>query len=127
MFVFAATLALSSPTFAECAAFPKVDWWGKLSHAKVVRYVERKHDGDWQPYLEKWQRQKTKLKRWLDTGSSVVIRKKGVALEGETLAEYIAQVDKRLEVTRCLAAAEGFDNFDTAAGREDEATRQKGN
>ena len=85
----------------------------------MVKYVERKHGGDWQPYLRKWQRQKTKLKRWLDTGSSVVIRKKGISLEGKTLAEYIDQVDQRLAVSLCLAAAAGFDDFDTAAGRED--------
>jgi hypothetical protein len=97
---------------------------GKLSHAKVLRYVNRKHNGDWEPYLRKWYRQKTKLQRWLDTGSSVVIRKKGIALEGDTLKEYIDQVDNRLEVTKCLAAAEGFDNFDTAAGVE-ETTKRK--
>jgi hypothetical protein len=123
--LFLAIAAYSTPSWAECGAFPDVEWWGKLSHAKVVKYVERKHDGNWEPYLRKWQRQKIKLKRWLDTGSSVVIRKKGIALEGKTLAAYIDQVDQRLAVSFCLAAAAGFDDFDTAAGRGDKKNKKK--
>ena len=122
-----AVIAYSSPTSAACGPFPDVEWWGKLSHAKVIKYVERKHAGDWEPYLRKWQRQKTKLKRWLDTGSSVVIRKKGISLEGKTLAAYIDQVDQRMAVSLCLAAAAGFDNFDTAAGQKEKTRKKKSN
>ncbi len=101
---------------AECASFPKVELWGKISHDKVQNYVARKHDGDWQPYVTKWQKQYDKLKRVKARNSKVVFRKQGITLKGESLADYIDKVDQRLKVTRCLAEAEGFNNFDTAAG-----------
>ena len=104
---------------AEFAPFPKVELWGAMSHAKIKKYVARKHDGDWQPYVTKWQRQHEKLKRVKARNSKVVFRKQGITLRGEALADYIEKVGERIEVTRCLAENEGFDNFDTAAGGAD--------
>jgi hypothetical protein len=110
---------------AECASFPKVDLWGKISHDKIQKYVARKHDGDWQPYVSKWQKQYDKLMRVKARNSKVVFRKQGITLKGEALADYIDKVDQRIKVTLCLAEADGFDNFDTAAGRADKKKAAK--
>jgi hypothetical protein len=106
---------------AGCGELPELEWlWGGLSHDRIKAYVARKHDGDWEPYVRKWENQQAKLQRIHAKGSAVVFRKKGVTLKGQTLADYIEKVGQRIEVARCLAAAEGFDNFDTAAGSADD-------
>jgi hypothetical protein len=106
-------VAVGGEAAADCAAFPKVDWWGEMSHAKVKGFVDSEYDGDWAPYVEKWERKHIKLKRWVDTGSSLTIKKTGTTLQGETLKAYFENVGKRLRVVRCLAASEGSEGFDT--------------
>ncbi len=93
----------SSIASAECSAFPKVSWWGKLSHEKVIRYVNSKHYGDWYEYINKWERQLNKLSGVYKNGSSVAIRSRGVKLNGTALAAYIGKVKQRIDVNRCLA------------------------
>jgi len=88
---------------AQCAAFPKVAWWGAMSHDRVVRYVNRKHKGDWNRYIAKWEKQLKIMTDIYDRDSTAVIRKRGVSLRGESLGDYISQIVDRISVTRCLA------------------------
>ena len=43
----AAAIAVPVSAAETCEPFPDVAWWGKLTHQKVIRYVDRKHKGDW--------------------------------------------------------------------------------
>ena len=95
---------------AECPPVPDVPWWNKVSHDSLKKYVARRHKGDWAAYIAKWERQKEKLQDIYDRGSTVVVTKDKIKLEGERLSEYIDDVNDRIEVTRCLsreAAASG--------------------
>ena len=106
----ALALAAARPAGAQvCDPFPQVEWWGTLSHEKVVRYVEKRHNGDWNPYIQKWEKQKDKLKKVLGRGSSVVIKSKGITLKGKSLGDYIKKMEKRVEVVKCLAKKGGTD------------------
>jgi len=115
----------ASAASTECATYPKVAWWGKLSHESVQRYVERKHKGDWASYLKKWERQLKLVEDVHNRDSAIVIRKKGLRLKGEELAAYVQQVKERVEVTRCLAEVQGLTNFSTAAGGNDDKPKAK--
>ena len=88
---------------AECPPYPKVRWWGKLTHAKTIRLVEKKHKGDWDPYIEKWEGQLIKLEDISMRGAAIVVTKDKLRIEGEKLAKYIAQVEERIDVIQCLA------------------------
>ena len=119
-------LALSGALFfttsarAECDPFPKVPWWGSLSHEKVASYVSRNHKGNWNPYLEKWAKQVDKLKDVHERQSSVSVKYKGskVEIAGHALDNYIKLVKKRVLVVRCLAQNADYANFATAAGKK---------
>ena len=110
-------LVFSGAAKAECGDFPKVSWWGNLTHGKTTRYVESKHDGQWESYVKKWEKQHAKLKDIHGRGSAVVV--KDNRLKDAELASYIDKVGERVEVIRCLASdesGEGLDDFNTAAG-----------
>ena len=123
-----ALAALSSGTAsaadADCSTFPKVALWGAIDHGKATRYVDAKHDGDWAPYVKKWQRQLTKVKGIWDRGGSIVFKKQDIKLEAEELGTYVEQLEERVSVIECLAeqdaikTAEAADlaSFSTAAG-----------
>ena len=118
-----ATAAFSGPAPAQsrCASFPEVSWWGKMSHQRVARYVDRRHNGDWNSYLKKWEGRLSRMRDLRAHNGSAVIKKNGITLKGASLDTYIEKIEKRLQVTRCLAAANNLSNFDTAAGGEDSA------
>lgn len=111
-----AAVVLPWAALAECPSIPDVEWWKGANHEKTIAYVEKKHQGDWQPYIDKWDRQKNKLNKIKERGTSVVIKSRGLRLEGRDLVEYVDKVSQRVEAIRCLAEAEGFANFSTAAG-----------
>lgn len=73
----AGILFAASPVQADCDKFPTVPWWGNLDHERVASFVSRKHDGDWNPYIEKWSKQVDKLKGVHKRESSVFVRYKG--------------------------------------------------
>ena len=125
-------LALASPIEAraqsdarDCPAFPKVEFWGELTHQSVRRYVEQTHSGDWVAYLNQLQRQYETLANIQDRGKGAIIQRQGrkVRLAGSQLAKYIKLSSQRLTVVGCLAEREdamGMDDFSTAAGNPDE-------
>ena len=116
---------------AECPSFPTVACWGKLSHDKAIRYVAKKHDGDWSPYVEKWRRQLASLEKIQARDGTVVFKRKGLRLNGEDLDDYVLKVEERVMINACLAEedetrtseAEKLENFPTAAGSNDPAPR----
>ncbi|MBT5562989.1 MAG: hypothetical protein HOJ87_11640, partial [Rhodospirillaceae bacterium] len=89
---------------ANCPALPHVPWWTNQTHTKAALYVNRKHRGDWQPYIDKWTSQGGKLKDIAARGSTVVTPS-GVKLKGADLDDYITKVAQRVSVLRCLSIA----------------------
>ncbi len=88
-----------------CPEFPKVVWW-KTNHTKIISYVSRKHDGDWAPYLLKWNTQLHKMEDLHKRGGTAVFKSKGLRLEGEMLGQYVDAIRDRVAITRCLARRE---------------------
>ncbi len=103
---FLGLLALSLHTAqaaTKCDPFPEVSWWGNLTHDKVIRYVEKKHDGDWAPYIKKWEAQVETMQGVYKRKSAVIIKAKGIRLEGDVLLVYMAKVKMRVAINHCLA------------------------
>ena len=92
-----------SAAFAECHNFLTVSWWGKGSHDSVKSYVARKYEGDWSPYVKKWERQLNRTTKIRDRGKTAVIKSRKLRLSGDSLSIYVEQIRKRVAVTRCLA------------------------
>ena len=122
-----ALAALSFPTpstAADCQAFPKLTFWGDLSHDSVQNYVETKFDGDWDTYIERLQYIKKGLQEINSQGKGALIKMKGrkVVLKGEKLLNYLRLSNTRINIVRCLADkmdAAGLQDFATAAGGND--------
>lgn len=90
------------PDQMQCGAIPHVDWWTFKTHDSVAGYVFRKHNGDWAPYIDKWNNRLAKLQNIYARGSSAVT-KTGSTLKGISLANYIGKMRTRITVTHCLA------------------------
>lgn len=90
------------PAEVTCAQLPDVVWWRVKTHDQIRRYVIRKHGGDWQPYVESWVGRLRKLQDIYQRGSAIKTGN-GKILQDAELAQYVNQVAKRLEVTKCLA------------------------
>ena len=110
---------------AECPAFPKLQFWGDLTHGSVRAYIEERFGGDWNAYINKLERIKTGLQGIHGRGKGAVIKLKGrrVKLKGAKLGDYLQLSGVRLGVVRCLAEeaeADSLQNFATAAGGNDE-------
>ena len=106
---------------AACDALPNVAWWNK-THKQIITYVDRRHDGDWESYVNKWSGYQERMQKTLDDKGSATVRSRGLKLEGEVLANHVEDIKKRVSVIKCLAeAADAGDasaaaNFETAAG-----------
>lgn len=94
---------MPSAAFAECPDFPTVPWWGEVSHDSVKSYVARKYDGDWSPYVKKWERQLSRMTKIRDGGKTAVIKSRKIRLSGDQLSIYVEQIRQRVDVIRCLA------------------------
>ncbi|NQV83704.1 MAG: cytochrome c4 [Rhodospirillales bacterium] len=92
----------------ECTPFPKVPWWGELSHQSVGQLVKRRHDGDWAAYIRLWERNLSKLREIRGNQSRAVVSSPGLKtqrkiLGGAELDTYIQNIQTRITVMRCLA------------------------
>lgn len=109
---------------AECGTIPQLQIWGKMTNARVERYVEKKLEGDWQPYLDHLKGQLETVLKIQASGTDAQMRHNGklVRLSGPVLDTYVKASIKRLSVVQCLAdASQDLDvadlvNFATAAG-----------
>jgi len=95
------------PTAQACDTLPEVAWWGNATHESITNYVNNKAAGDWDAYIAKWEGQLEKLVSIQAKGGTVIAPKLGTRLTGQSLAQYITQVETRIKVTRCLAVALG--------------------
>lgn len=75
-----------------------------MSHERVIRYVNRKYDGDWKRYITKWERQLKAMVDINNRGSTAIVKKRGIKLSGDKLKKYIGDLTKRVSVTKCLAS-----------------------
>jgi len=86
---------------ASCPALPNVVWW-KTTHVKIVKYVDRKYGGNWNPYIQKWENYKFKMENILERDGTALVKSRNIRLRGEQLAHHIVQIEQRIAVTRCL-------------------------
>lgn len=129
VFAAAITVVLAFPAYAQtkCRAFPKVAFWGELTHDSVRRHVDDKLAGDWGRYLKQLKRHQAALSRIHKRGAGAVIKRKGrkIKLVGKQLAKYLYYSKKRISVVSCLAktkSAAGLADFSTAAGTPGNST-----
>jgi rhodanese-related sulfurtransferase len=97
-----ATPLTAMSSASSCGVFPKVSWWGNLSHGSVTAFVNRKVNGNWDKYLSKWDKQLSFLLDVRSKGGTIVTPKGGPKLKGQSLTVYITQVRERIRVTKCL-------------------------
>lgn len=106
---------------SQCPQMPTVSWWSNSTHEKLIRYVNRKHGGDWSPYIAYWEKHMNKVMKAFEQGkglaiprnkvdlSSGEVQRKGsvkedkVILAYEDLGLYIPKIVQRIAVQRCLA------------------------
>jgi hypothetical protein len=98
-----ALTATSGAAEAGCNPFPKVPWWGQLTHGMVIRYVRDVYRGDWNRHIRHYEDVRAKLVEIRDENGTVVIKGTDVRLSDAEISDYIAKVDERIEITRCLA------------------------
>ena len=109
----------------QCQKLSAVQWWNETDHQKMTAYVNARHSGDWDAYIVKWQSHLKKVQGVYNRGGAVTSSKLGVRIEGRKLYEYIAAVEQRLTITRCLAEqemareAKRLEDMETATGAED--------
>ena len=109
--VSAVLFGLAGPSLAatdDCAAFPKVPWWGNLSHQSIGQLVEKRYGGDWTAYIRIWERnlhtfRKIRRNKSKAAISTPALKNKRQLLGGKELDKYIKNVSARLSVMRCLA------------------------
>ena len=121
VFVVLASFPVAAFARPACPSFPKVTFWGEVTHKSVRQHVEEKMSGDWAVYLNQLQRQHTALEGIHQRGSGAVIKRKGkkIRLSGKELAKYLKFTKRRISVVRCLAQldeANTLADFSTAAG-----------
>ena len=87
---------------SKCPKLPQLDWWSFKDHTDIVRYVNRRHGGDWQPYIQSWVDRLSKLQDIYSRNSGIKTNT-GEILQGADLKEYIDQTQARLDVTICLS------------------------
>jgi len=97
-------LAYAGTARAECPDFPKVPWWHNLTHKNVQRYVAVNFGGNWNDYIDKWEKQYSLIKDVYERGSSIIVTKDKIKVKGQDLKIYLDRVGERLKVDRCLAA-----------------------
>ena len=88
----------------QCETLPDVAWWELKTHEVIVGHVSRKYRGVWQPYIAKWSRKLVRLQDVYNRGGTKTTRT-GIKLQGRELRTYLAQMQTRVSVIRCLATA----------------------
>jgi len=90
------------PFSSKCEQSPFASWWGTSTHASMVEYVNNRHSGDWNPYIDKWVNQQNKLID-IESRNGRVSTSDGTVLSGDALKEHIEKLKARIVVIRCLA------------------------
>jgi CheY-like chemotaxis protein len=87
---------------SKCPQLPQIDTWRLKAHTDLARHVNRRYQGDWQPYIKLWVERLGKLQD-IYARNSGIKTKAGDVLKGATLKTYIDQTQKRLDITICLS------------------------
>ena len=87
---------------SKCGAVPQVNWWKYKTRADIAEYVIRRHNSDWEPFIDDLVRRLAKMYDIAERESAAVTPD-GDRLEGEDLERYIEQSVARLQVVRCLS------------------------
>lgn len=124
LIAFTATLFLTAaPSNAQtkkCANLPEVEWWSN-THAKVTRIVERRYQGNWGNYIDRWTSYLTRMKKLYEANSVAVVKLRGIKLQGKQLADHIKDIQTRISVLGCLktnqeaSIGEDLESLETAA------------
>ena len=106
---------------STCQPFPTLALWGDYTHAKVIKMVSERLEGDWSAYLSLLENRQRMIKDLQSNGKSLTLKSKGkrYVLSGRKLAAYIRVADRRNDIVRCLADEADqaqLSNFETAAG-----------
>ncbi len=86
---------------AACPALPEVAWW-KTNHDKIVKYVDQRYNGIWEPYIDKWRNYRKKMQAIHDKDGTAIVKSRGIRLKGASLEKHIDDVERRILVTQCL-------------------------
>ncbi len=97
-----ATTSYSWVLKSKCQPLPELKWWRFNKHTDIVRYVNRRHGGDWQPYIQSWVDRLSKLQNIYSRNSGIKT-KTGEILKGASLKQYIDDTQTRLDITICLS------------------------
>ena len=86
---------------AGCPDLPNVAWW-KTTRIKIVNYVDLKYRGNWLPYIQKWEAYKQKMQGIFASNGTALVKSRNIRLHGDNLASHIQEIERRLDVTKCL-------------------------
>ena len=86
---------------AGCPDLPDVTWW-RTTRIKIVNYVDLKYRGNWVPYIQKWEAYKQKMQGILASNGTALVKSRNIRLHGDNLASHIQEIERRLDVTKCL-------------------------
>jgi len=95
-----------NPWARSCPALPEVAWWD-TSHRKIINYVDRKFQGEWDPYIVRWVNYRDQMQGILDRAGTAVVKSRNIRLAGSDLAAHIGDIERRIYVTRCLKTKHG--------------------
>ncbi len=91
------------PVSAGCARIPDNAIWGRVDNGAIKTYVRQAMRGDWETYVEKWQTRLDRAKELQSRRSIMIFHGQGLRLQGDALADYISDIEARLNITKCLA------------------------
>lgn len=101
--------AAAMPAAAGCGKVPENAVWGRVSNASINDYVAGTLGGDWDIYIGRWQTRLKQAQGMLQRDSVMILHERGLRLKGEQLAEYTADIEARLKVSKCLAGLRAGD------------------
>jgi len=89
---------------ASCGVVPLVEWWQNVTPSSMALYVDRHHNGEWEPYVTKWQKHLIRTENTLAKNGAMQAPNDTI-LKGPELREFVAKLRKRVDVVECLARA----------------------
>lgn len=100
---FLAGIGVATTVAADCGKVPENPVWGRIANGAITAYVDEALGGDWQTYLDTWERRLKSVQGMRERGSTMILHDRGLRLNGDRLSAYVADIESRLTVLRCLA------------------------